>query len=51
MFLAVNPLEMQARMGWVAAPQLVAPARLLLDGVGKLGKASQEIGRELRFHS
>ena len=50
-FVAVNPLEVQARVRRVVPPQPVTPAGLLLDGIRQLGKARQEILCELRVHN
>jgi hypothetical protein len=47
----MDPLEMQSGMGWIIAPQLITLTGLLLDSVGELGEASEEIRCELGIHS
>lgn len=42
-FVAVNSLEMQTRMCWIVALDLVAPPGLFLDSLGQFGKASQKV--------
>ncbi len=37
-------------MNGIIAPQLITSTCLFLDGVGQLGEASEEVGREPRVH-